>query len=195
MRAPLIDGQGNFGSVDGDPPAAMRYTEARLTALSQEILADIEKETVDFVENFDGSLTEPEVLPAKLPNFLVNGASGIAVAMATNVPPHNPGEICDALVFMIDQMVKGKGDAVTIFELMGQRDSTEPRRLELARHFESGVSRYRERQWDEARAMFGNALQIIPDDGPSQLYMDRIEHFCNNPPPADWGGVTVYTTK
>jgi DNA gyrase subunit A len=118
MRAPLVDGQGNFGSVDGDPPAAMRYTEARLTALSQEMLADIEKETVDFIENFDGSLTEPNVLPAKLPNFLVNGASGIAVAMATNVPPHNLGEICDALVFMIDQVVKGKGDVVSVEDLL-----------------------------------------------------------------------------
>ncbi len=118
MRAPLVDGQGNFGSIDGDPPAAMRYTEARLTALSEEMLADIEKETVDFVENFDGSLTEPKVLPAKLPNFLVNGASGIAVAMATNVPPHNVGEICDALVFVIDQTVKGKGDAVSGEDLL-----------------------------------------------------------------------------
>ena len=118
MRAPLVDGQGNFGSVDGDPPAAMRYTEARLTTSSQEMLADIERETVDFVENFDGSLTEPEVLPAKLPNFLVNGASGIAVAMATNVPPHNLGEICDALVFMIDRTVKGTGDAVSVEDLL-----------------------------------------------------------------------------
>jgi len=118
MRAPLVDGQGNFGSIDGDPPAAMRYTEARLTTLSQEILADIEKQTVDFVENFDGSLTEPEVLPAKVPNFLVNGASGIAVAMATNVPPHNLGEICDALIFMIDQMVRGRGDTTSVEDLL-----------------------------------------------------------------------------
>ena len=118
MRAPLVDGQGNFGSIDGDPPAAMRYTEARLTALSEEMLADIEKDTVDFVENFDGSLTEPKVLPAKLPNFLVNGASGIAVAMATNVPPHNLGEVCDALIFMIDRMAKGKGDAVSVEDLL-----------------------------------------------------------------------------
>jgi DNA gyrase subunit A len=118
MRAPLVDGQGNFGSLDGDPPAAMRYTEARLTSLSQEMLADIEKETVDFVENFDGSLTEPKTLPAKLPNFLVNGASGIAVAMATNVPPHNLGEICDALVYMIGQVVKGKADAVSGEDLL-----------------------------------------------------------------------------
>jgi DNA gyrase subunit A len=118
MRAPLVDGQGNFGSIDGDPPAAMRYTEARLTALSQEILVDIEKETVDFIENFDGSLTEPDVLPAKLPNFLINGASGIAVAMATNVPPHNLAEICDALIFMIDRTVRGKGDVVSVEDLL-----------------------------------------------------------------------------
>ncbi len=118
MRASLVDGQGNFGSIDGDPPAAMRYTEARLTPLSREMLADIEKETVDFVENFDGSLTEPKVLPAKLPNFLINGASGIAVAMATNVPPHNLGEICDALVFMIGRMVMGKADTVSVEDLL-----------------------------------------------------------------------------
>jgi DNA gyrase subunit A len=118
MRAPLVDGQGNFGSIDGDPPAAMRYTEARLTTLAQEMLTDIEKDTVDFIENFDGSLAEPTVLPTRLPNFLLNGASGIAVAMATNVPPHNLGEICDALVFMINQMVKGKGDAISIEDLI-----------------------------------------------------------------------------
>jgi DNA gyrase subunit A len=108
MRLPLIDGQGNFGSVDGDPPAAMRYTEARLASLAGEIMADIDKNTVDFVDNFDGSLTEPDVLPAKVPNFLVNGAAGIAVGMATSVPPHNLGEVCDALTFMLDQMAKNK---------------------------------------------------------------------------------------
>ncbi|MCB0156372.1 MAG: DNA topoisomerase 4 subunit A, partial [Anaerolineae bacterium] len=108
MRAPLVDGQGNFGSIDGDPPAAMRYTEARMAELANEIMADIERNTVDFTENFDGSLQEPKVLPARLPNFLVNGASGIAVGMATSVPPHNLGEVCDALVFMIEQMAKNK---------------------------------------------------------------------------------------
>jgi len=118
MRAQLVDGQGNFGSIDGDPPAAMRYTEARLTALAEEMLTDIERETVDFVPNFDGSLAEPGVLPSKLPNFLVNGATGIAVAMATNVPPHNLGEICDALAFMIDQTMKGKGDDVSVEDLL-----------------------------------------------------------------------------
>ena len=102
MRYPLIAGQGNFGSVDGDPPAAMRYTEARLAPVSEELLADIDQNTVDFTPNFDDSLTEPTVLPARLPNMLVNGASGIAVGMATNIPPHNLGEVCDALVHLID---------------------------------------------------------------------------------------------
>src|SRR4051795_3832724 len=102
LRYPLIDGQGNFGSVDGDPPAAMRYTEARMTAIAAELLADIDKQTVDFVENYDGTRMQPQVLPAKLPNLLVNGSSGIAVGMATNIPPHHLGEIADATVALID---------------------------------------------------------------------------------------------
>ncbi|HET9224559.1 MAG TPA: DNA gyrase subunit A [Roseiflexaceae bacterium] len=102
MRYPLIDGQGNFGSVDGDPPAAMRYTEARLSAIAEELLFDIDKNTVDFRDNFDGSFREPTVLPARLPNLLLNGAAGIAVGMATNIPPHNLGELCDAIVLLID---------------------------------------------------------------------------------------------
>ena len=106
MRYPLIEGQGNFGSVDGDPPAAMRYTEARLTGLAMEMLRDIEKNTVDFVPNFDDTLTEPAVLPAAIPNLLVNGSSGIAVGMATSIPPHNLGEVIDALVFMLESWEK-----------------------------------------------------------------------------------------
>ncbi len=102
MRAPLIDGQGNFGSIDGDPPAAMRYTEARLAAIADEMLADIDQQTVDFSDNFDDSLKEPRVLPARMPNLLINGSSGIAVGMATNMPPHNLGEICDAINYVID---------------------------------------------------------------------------------------------
>jgi DNA gyrase subunit A len=102
MRYPLVDGQGNFGSVDGDSAAAMRYTEARLTAIAAEMLADIDKETVDFVDNYDGTQKEPSVLPAKLPNLLINGSSGIAVGMATNIPPHHLGEICDATIALID---------------------------------------------------------------------------------------------
>ncbi len=102
MRVPLIDGQGNFGSVDGDPPAAYRYTEARLTRSALAVLADIDKDTVDFQPNYDNSETEPSVLPAKFPNLLVNGAGGIAVGMATNIPPHNLGEVIDACVALID---------------------------------------------------------------------------------------------
>ncbi len=102
MRYPLVDGQGNFGSVDGDEPAAMRYTEARLTAIAAEMLADIDRNTVDFVDNYDGTQKQPEVLPAKLPNLLVNGSSGIAVGMATNIPPHHLGEIVDATIAVID---------------------------------------------------------------------------------------------
>jgi len=102
MRYPLVDGQGNFGSVDGDAAAAMRYTEARLTAIAAEMLADIDKETVDFVDNYDGTQRQPSVLPARLPNLLVNGSSGIAVGMATNIPPHHLGEICDATIALID---------------------------------------------------------------------------------------------
>lgn len=103
LRYPLIDGQGNFGSMDGDSPAAMRYTEARLARISEEMLADIEKDTVDFVNNFDDSLQEPSVLPARLPNLLVNGASGIAVGMATNMLPHNLSEVIDGIVAMVDK--------------------------------------------------------------------------------------------
>jgi DNA gyrase subunit A len=102
MRLPLIDGQGNFGSVDGDPPAAYRYTEARLTKSAVAVLGDIDKDTVDFQPNYDGSETEPRVLPAKFPNLLVNGAGGIAVGMATNIPPHNLGEVIDACIALID---------------------------------------------------------------------------------------------
>jgi DNA gyrase subunit A len=102
MRYPLVDGQGNFGSVDGDSAAAMRYTEARLTAIAAEMLEDIDKETVDFVDNYDGTQKQPSVLPAKLPNLLINGSSGIAVGMATNIPPHHLGEIVDATIALID---------------------------------------------------------------------------------------------
>lgn len=112
LRYPLVEGQGNFGSIDGDPPAAMRYTEARLTRLAMEILADIDKDTVDFIPNFDESLLEPVVLPSKVPNLLINGSSGIAVGMATNIPPHNLNEVVNALIFLLD-----KEDA-TIEEIM-----------------------------------------------------------------------------
>ena len=103
LRYVLVDGQGNFGTVDNDPPAAMRYTEARLAQIAQEMLADIDKDTVDFTPNFDNSLQEPSILPARLPNLAVNGSSGIAVGIATNIPPHNLSEICDAVAYLVDR--------------------------------------------------------------------------------------------
>ncbi|HET9030327.1 MAG TPA: DNA gyrase subunit A, partial [Candidatus Aquilonibacter sp.] len=129
LRYPLVDGHGNFGSIDPDPPAAYRYTEARLGRLSLELLTDIEKETVPFVANFDNQGTEPTVLPGKLPQLLVNGSSGIAVGMATNIPPHNLTEIADAVSLLIDNpnatddelcdIVKGP-DFPTGGEILGQ---------------------------------------------------------------------------
>jgi DNA gyrase subunit A len=112
MRLPLIDGQGNFGSMDGDPPAAMRYTEARLARSASNLLDDIDKDTVDFQTNYDDSSQEPVVLPARFPNLLVNGAGGIAVGMATNIPPHNLGEVIDACYAYLDN------PAITVEELI-----------------------------------------------------------------------------
>src|SRR5574343_967097 len=112
VRYPLVDGQGNFGSIDGDPPAAMRYTEARLRKMAEEMLVDIEKNTVDFRPNFDDSLSEPTVLPSKVPNLLMNGAAGIAVGMATNMAPHNLSECVDGIIAFIDNK------EITIAELM-----------------------------------------------------------------------------
>ena len=148
LRYPLVDGQGNFGSIDGDPAAAYRYTEARLTAISDEMLADIEKETVDFVDNFDGRLREPTVLPARLPNLLIHGSSGIAVGMATNIPPHNLTEICSAVVALIDnpemtvdelcEIVHGPDFPTggTIFRFEDQRNTLtgEKERVDVIRH-------------------------------------------------------------
>jgi len=116
MRYPLVDGQGNFGSVDGDPPAAMRYTEARLSRPAMDLLADLEKNTVDFTDNYDGTTREPTVLPAALPNLLVNGATGIAVGMATNIPPHNLNEVVDAIAFLIDRITAKRGAAKALQE-------------------------------------------------------------------------------
>ena len=112
LRLPLVDGQGNFGSVDNDPPAAMRYTEARLSNAAVEMLDNLDQETVDFIDNFDGSMREPTVLPSRLPNLLINGAAGIAVGMATNIPPHNPTEVCNGVIELIDN------PEATIEELM-----------------------------------------------------------------------------
>ena len=148
LRYPLVDGQGNFGSIDGDPAAAYRYTEARLTAISDEMLADIEKETVDYVDNYDGRLREPSVMPARLPNLLINGSSGIAVGMATNIPPHNLTEICQAVVALIDnpdltvdelcEIVRGPDFPTdgTIFRFEDQRNTLtgEKERVDVIRH-------------------------------------------------------------
>ncbi len=116
LRYPLVDGQGNFGSVDGDPPAAMRYTEVRLAKVAHETLADIEKDTADFVPNFDESLQEPTVLPTRLPNLLVNGSAGIAVGMATNIPPHNLSEVADGLAMLIDNPAASVDDLTTVIK-------------------------------------------------------------------------------
>ena len=122
LRYPLIDGQGNFGSIDGDPPAAMRYTESRLDRISKHMLADIEKDTVDFEPNFDDSEMEPSVLPSRLPNLLLNGSDGIAVGMATKIPPHNLNEVADAVKLhvqkMLDQETNGSMPQVQISEYM-----------------------------------------------------------------------------
>src|SRR3712207_1255122 len=112
MRAPLVDGQGNFGSIDDDPAAAMRYTEARLTRIAQELLRDLDMDTVDFGPNYDGSTREPLVLPSRFPNLLVNGSSGIAVGMATNIPPHNLREVVGAVIAFMDN------PNITVSELM-----------------------------------------------------------------------------
>lgn len=153
QRYILVEGQGNFGSVDGDPPAAMRYTEARLTEISMDILQQLGMDTVDFLDNFDGTLQEPEVLPSSIPNLLVNGASGIAVAMATNIPPHNLGEIVDALVMMLENWTKI--DDIGVEDLMqfikgpdfptGGLIITDDRTETLAQAYGSGKGRVRMR--------------------------------------------------
>ena len=112
MRFPLVDGQGNFGSMDGDSAAAMRYTEARMTRLDQELVSDLDKDTVDFVPNYDNSLLEPSVLPSRIPNILVNGSEGIAVGMATKIPPHNLSEVTDGMIALMDN------PNITVHELM-----------------------------------------------------------------------------
>ena len=136
LRYPLVDGQGNFGSIDGDPPAAMRYTEVRLAKIAHEMLADIDRETVDFVPNYDETQEEPTVLPARVPNLLVNGSSGIAVGMATNIPPHNLGEVVDGLIRVLDDPAlppetpaRGHQGARFPDPRLHLRDGGDPRRL------------------------------------------------------------------
>lgn len=174
LRYPLVDGQGNFGSIDGDNPAAMRYTEARLAHLSVELLRDIRKETVDWVDNFDGSLQEPTVLPTRLPNLLVNGSAGIAVGMATNIPPHNLGEICDALIYFIDHW--GESDRVTLDDLMSHvRGPDFPTggvivgRDGIVQTYASGRGRIALRAKTDIEEMEGGRYRIVVTEIPYQL--------------------------
>src|SRR4029079_12389210 len=128
MRYPLVDGQGNFGSIDGDPPAQMRYTEARLESLADDAMDDVDKETVDFAPNYDETTEEPTVLPAPFPNLLVNGSAGIAVGMATNVPPHNLREVTDGCIWLIETTYLGaplKTAAETLAEVAGSAEERE----------------------------------------------------------------------
>jgi len=170
LRYPMIDGQGNFGSIDGDSPAAMRYTEVRLGAIADEVLGDIDKDTVDFGPNYDGSMVEPLVLPAKLPNLLVNGSSGIAVGMATNMPPHNLTEICDAVTAFIEnpqittaelaKIVKGP-DFPTAGFIMG--------RAGIKSYFETGRGSVQIRAKTEIEDIRGGRQAIIVTEIPYQV--------------------------
>ncbi len=180
MRLPLIDGQGNFGSIDGDNPAAMRYTEARMTSLAEELLKDIDKDTVDFVPNYDDSLSEPDVLPARVPNLLLNGSSGIAVGMATNIPPHRLDELIDALLLLIEnkdatvdeliQIIKGPDFPTggVIFGKKGIRDA-----------YESGRGRIKIRAKTHIETKKNKDIIVI-DELPYQVNKARlIENISN----------------
>jgi DNA gyrase subunit A len=174
LRYPLVDGQGNFGSIDGDAPAAMRYTEARLARIAEPMLADIEKETVDWTDNFDGSLQEPAVLPALLPNLLLNGNSGIAVGMATNIPPHNLTEIVDAIVYTIDRWANR--DEITVDELMTFVEGPDfPTgglvlgREEIKLAYGTGKGRVIMRAVTRVEEMSGNRFRIVVTEIPFQL--------------------------
>ena len=170
INCPLVDGHGNFGSVDGDPPAAMRYTEARLSKVASDLLADLDKDTVDMMDNYDGSLKEPTVLPSKFPNLLVNGSDGIAVGMATKMPPHNLREVCDAIVYTVDhpdatleelmQFVKGPDFPTggTIYGIGGIRAA-----------YETGRGRLKVRSNTHIEEMDNGKERIIVDEIPYQV--------------------------
>ncbi len=170
LRYPLVDGQGNFGSVDGDSPAAMRYTEVRMKTIADELLSDLDKETVDFVPNYDGSLEEPSILPAKLPNLLINGSSGIAVGMATNIPPHNLSEVIDGTLAVIDdpeitvqgisKIVKGP-DFPTAGIIQGKSG--------IKSYLETGRGSVKMRAKAELEEMKGNREAIIINELPYQV--------------------------
>ncbi|HXQ95915.1 MAG TPA: DNA gyrase subunit A [Candidatus Acidoferrales bacterium] len=184
MRYPVVDGQGNFGSVDGDPAAAMRYTEARMTAISAELLADIDKDTVDFEDNYDGTKRQPTVLPAKLPNLLVNGSSGIAVGMATNIPPHHLGEIVSATIALIEspeltaddlcEHVKGPDfpTGATIFRFEQQRNALtgQQERVDAIRQmYANGRGRVVMRAVCAFEETRGNRVAIVVTELPYQV--------------------------
>lgn len=174
MRAPLIDGQGNFGSVDGDNAAAMRYTEARMTKITEELLADLDKDTVDFVPNYDDSMSEPDVLPSRVPNLLLNGSSGIAVGMATNIPPHRIDELIQALIYRIDnsdttiadlqQIIQGP-DFPTGGIIFGRKGINEA--------YETGRGRIKVRAKTHIEQK-GNKESIIIDELPYQVNKSRL---------------------
>ncbi|MBP3653678.1 MAG: DNA gyrase subunit A, partial [Clostridia bacterium] len=175
IRYMLVDGQGNFGSVDGDGAAAMRYTEARLSKISLEMVRDIEKETVDFYPNFDETLMQPAVMPSRFPNLLVNGSSGIAVGMATNIPPHNMGEVVDAVVHMIDnpdctvddlmQFVKGP-DFPTGGVILGRRGIYDA--------YHEGRGRIIVRAKSEIEEMSANRQRIVVTEIPYMVNKARL---------------------
>lgn len=174
MRYPLVDGQGNFGSIDGDNPAAMRYTEARMASIASEMLVDIERDTVDWEDNFDGSLQEPGVLPARIPNMLLNGSNGIAVGMATNIPPHNLAELCDATIYLIDHF--DNLDDITVEDLMrfvkGPDFPTGAVVLggeELIQAYATGRGTITMRAVAEIEEMRGNRHRIVVSEIPYQV--------------------------
>lgn len=192
LRYPLVDGQGNFGSVDGDSAAAMRYTEARLSKMASDLMADMDKDTVDMVDNYDGSLKEPEVLPSKFPNLLVNGSDGIAVGMATKMPPHNLREVCDAIVYQVDnpeatmddlmQFVKGPDFPTggTIYGLSGIRSA-----------YETGRGRLRVRSNTHIEEMDNGKERIIVDEIPYQVNKSMlIEQIADRVKNKDIEGIT-----
>ena len=175
IRYPIVDGHGNFGSVDGDAPAAMRYTEARMAKITSEMLADIGKETVDFMPNFDESLKEPVVMPSRFPNLLVNGSSGIAVGMATNIPPHNLGEVIDGTIALIDNPDAGLDELMNIIHgpdfptgalIMGRSGIREA--------YRTGKGRITVRAKTEIQELPNNRSRIIVTEIPYQVNKARL---------------------
>ncbi|MFA7297150.1 MAG: DNA gyrase subunit A, partial [Dehalococcoidia bacterium] len=177
LRYPLVTGQGNFGSVDGDPPAQMRYTEARLAPIAMELLADLDRNTVDFYPNFDDSLMQPTVLPARIPNLLLNGASGIAVGMATNIPPHNLVELCDAIAKLVDGWEEGaEHSTTTVDELLDiVRGPDFPtaaaiyNREEIRQAYRTGRGRILQRAKTELEESKSGRYQIVVTELPYQV--------------------------